>query len=637
MLRKLLVTWAICASSVISQAFELERPNILWLTSEDNNASWLGCYGNENAKTPNLDKLAADGFLYENTFANAPVCAPSRCTWLTGVNAVSMGTHPMRSSHAIPYDKIKLYPQQLQKAGYFTANGFKTDYNLGSKGRTTKKIWDFQSKKENKDIRSTFHFWRLRKKDQPFFCVINTMTSHESKAHGLKDYKLDPAKVQLAKYHPDTPIMRQNYSKYHDQISKMDTEIGYTLKLLEEDGLADDTIVIYCSDHGGVLPRSKRFLFESGIHAPLIIRIPEKYKHLWPAEKRGARIKELVSFVDMPKTWLSITGSEIPQSMQGRVFLGKEKEAEAEYHFSFRGRMDERVDNERSVRKGRYTYIRNYMPFAPRGAMLNYLWKMPAAQSWVAEHKAGNTNEVSSRFFHAKTHTEELYDRSSDSDNINNLIDHPEFKEVAVQMRKALRNAQEKYYDAGLLPEYEMLRLAEKHNTSMYDLVRDPKMFNHAGCLDAIDVALAKDPANLEQLIHLLEDQSPELRYWGAMGLLLLEEAAKSARTPLIKALNDESDHVRIIAAWALLKIGDADKCYETIGAIIEKEAPALLFALNVLDWMGEQGRPLAKQALASKAGGYVPRMQMAIAETLGLEVKISTGKKDKKSKKKKK
>ena len=157
----------------------------------------------------------------------------------------------------------------------------------------------------------------MRKKDQPFFCVINTMTSHESKAQGLKGYKHDPNQVNLAKYHPDTPIIRQNYAKYHDQISLMDAEIGYTLRLLEEDGLADDTIVIYCSDHGGVLPRSKRFLYESGIHTPLIIRIPEKFKHLWPADKPGERIKELVSFVDMPKTWLSITGFRNPKIHAG--------------------------------------------------------------------------------------------------------------------------------------------------------------------------------------------------------------------------------------------------------------------------------------------------------------------------------
>ncbi len=150
--------WAVCSLVVVSLAAEQDRPNILWLTSEDNSASWLGCYGNTHANTPNLDQLAAEGFLYENAFANAPVCAPSRCTWLTGVNAVSMGTHPMRSTHKVPYNTIKLYPNLLQQAGYFTANGQKTDYNLSSQGRSSKKIWDFQSSKENRDDRTTFHF-----------------------------------------------------------------------------------------------------------------------------------------------------------------------------------------------------------------------------------------------------------------------------------------------------------------------------------------------------------------------------------------------------------------------------------------------------------------------------------------------
>ncbi|MFV1996063.1 MAG: sulfatase, partial [Verrucomicrobiales bacterium] len=384
-----------------------DKPNILWITSEDNNVTWLGCYGNPQADTPVLDKLAAEGFRYTNCFANAPVCAPSRSTWITGVNAVSMGTHPMRSRYEIPHDRIKYYPDYLVAAGYFVSNHTKTDYNIG--GRDDKECWDSRER----------FAWREREPGQPFFCVINHTESHESKAFGdVTNTTFDPAKVKLAAYHPDIEPIRQNYAHYHDAVKKMDTRIGEVLAQLEEDGLAQDTIVVYCSDHGGVLPRSKRFLFDSGIHAPLIVRIPEKFKHLWPAAKPGDSVDRLVSFLDMPKTWLSLAGAEVPSIMQGRIFLGADKEQERDFHVAFRGRMDERYDNVRAVRGKRFLYIRNYMPFAPWGQHLNYLWKMVATQAWEEHYLAGKTDAVTGRFFGVKPYTEELYDTRGDPYNV---------------------------------------------------------------------------------------------------------------------------------------------------------------------------------------------------------------------------
>ena len=296
-----------------------EKPNILWLVSEDNNVSWIGCYGGENAKTPNIDGLAKEGFQYMKAFANAPVCAPSRSTWITGINAISMGTHPMRSRYTIPHDKIPYYPDLLRKAGYYTVNGGKSDYNIGGRGDSD--CWNH-----------TKLNWETLKTKQPFFQIINTATSHESKAQGdVENTTHNPANTSLKSYHPDLPAIRKNYAKYHDAIAKMDGVIGKALADLEKSGLAESTIVIYNSDHGGVLPRSKRFLFDSGIHCPLIIRIPEKFKHLWPAEKTGSKIERLVSYVDMPKTWLSLAGAETPAHLQGTTFLGPDKETEKSY------------------------------------------------------------------------------------------------------------------------------------------------------------------------------------------------------------------------------------------------------------------------------------------------------------------
>ena len=342
------VLGVLAAAPLAISATSGKQPNILWLTSEDNSAHWLGCYSNPHAETPNLDRLAREGFQYRHTYANAPVCAPMRSTWITGVMAISMGTHPMRSFYRIPHDKIRLYPDYLNDNGYYTGNWKKMDYNFG--GRNGSEAWDNPNEVD----------WKALKEQQPFFQVINHGQSHESGAFGdIENTEHDPADTTLAKYHPDVPDMRKNYAKYHDAIRRMDSAIGSALKKLEASGLADNTIVVYCSDHGGVLPRSKRFLFQNSLHCPLIIRIPEEFKHLWPAAKPGTQIDRLVSFVDMPKTWLSITGSAVPKTMQGTIFLGPKTETEPQFHFAFRGRMDERIDNARAVCDKRFLYIRN--------------------------------------------------------------------------------------------------------------------------------------------------------------------------------------------------------------------------------------------------------------------------------------
>lgn len=358
-----------------SSALASERPNILWLTSEDNNVNWVGAYGNPHADTPNIDQLASDGFLYTDCYANAPVCAPSRSTWITGIHAISMGTHPMRSRYPIPHDKIKYYPDLLKEAGYYVGNDKKTDYNIG--GRDDKKAWD-----------TIDTDWKLLKSNQPFFMVINHTASHESRAFGdVNNTEHDPENVRLARYHPDIPVIRKNYAHYHDQIKKMDANIGEALAELERAGLAENTIVIYNSDHGGVLARSKRFIYDSGTHSPLIIRIPEKFSYLRPAEP-GARVNKLVSFIDMTKTWLSLCGAEVPDVLQGKIFLGPDAESR-DYHVSYRTRMDERCDNVRAIRDRRFLYIRNYMPYAPWGQHLSFLWRMSATQAWEQHHRAG--------------------------------------------------------------------------------------------------------------------------------------------------------------------------------------------------------------------------------------------------------
>lgn len=601
----LFIFLAMFSSAVAAQ----DEPNILWLTSEDNNISWVGCYGNELASTPNIDALSKEGFRYTHCYANAPVCAPSRSTWITGMHALSTGTHNMRSRYLIPHDQVKYYPDYLKAAGYYVSNGKKTDYNIG--GRPDPDCWDDMDQQGD----GAGVDWDQLKQNQPFFKIINFFDSHESRAQGDVENTIhDPANTALHSYHPDLPGIRKNYAKYHDAVKRMDNYVGEALAKLEESGMAENTIVIYCSDHGGVLPRSKRYLFASGIHTPLIIRIPEKYKSLYPASAPGEVVDEIISFIDMPKTWLSLAGAEVPEQMQGKIFLGKEKEAKRKYHFAFRGRMDERQDNARAVYDKEYVYIRNYMPQVPWMQHLNYLWKMTATTTWEEAVRAGNLPEDQSKYFFPKVYTEELYSLREDWDNSRNLINEPGYAIRADAMRRALREWQMEIHDAGLLPESEMVRLAEEQGLTPYEFVRDPKLYNLEQLLDISDIALEQDPANLDLLRSGLGHENLGIRYWSMVGCFLLHDALAGTM-----AKDDPSHEVRAMAAWTLIKAGKKEQGIKILNDLLRANSYAMLTVLNITDLMGDDGQALmgtiSQLVLNEKQQGYEMRMQEYLLE----------------------
>ncbi len=574
-----------------------DRPNILWLTCEDNNVNWVGCYGNPSADTPNIDRLASEGFQYMHCYANAPVCAPSRSTWITGIHALSMGTHPMRSRYEIPHDRIQYYPDLLKQAGYFVGNARKTDYNIG--GRNDRDAWD-TAKVD----------WEQLSQNEPFFMVINNTKSHESKAFGdIDNTTHDPDNVRLAKYHPDIPDIRKNYAHYHDQMKKMDADIGAALAELEERGLAENTIVIHNSDHGGVIARSKRFLYDSGTHCPLIIRIPEKYRDLRPAQP-GTKMDSLVSFIDMTKTWLNICGAETPDYLQGKVFLGPDAETR-DYHVSFRSRMDERCDNVRAIRDRKFLYIRNYMPYAPTGQHLTYLWNMKATQAWEEHHLAGKTDEVTGRFFRTKA-MEELYDTTEDPDNVDNLIDDPKYAAEAERLSKALDQWQLEHFDSGLLPESEVVKRAEERQVTIYDMVRDSDLYDVEAYQAASARAMEQDPVNLPAFYQDLESDDAGIRYWAVVGCFHLQEAASLDMAPIRAALEDDCHHVRCMAAWILYRAGDTKTAQDCWNEMLENDSYASLKIFNVIDWIGDGFEPYreAMEACDFSHGGYVARMQ---------------------------
>jgi len=565
-----------------------EKPNILWITSEDNGISWVSCYGGTNAKTPAIDQLAKEGFRYTHCFDNAAVCAPTRSCWITGMYGISNGTQPMRSRNVIPHDKIKYYPDLLRKAGYHTSNPGKTDYNIG--GRGDKDCWDYKGGKEK-------YGWRMREPGQPFFAVVNIGDSHESRAHGNVDNPpKDPAKMKLFSYHPDLPVIRKNYAKYAGAVENMDRKVRDTLDALKKDGLYEDTVIIYNSDHGGVMARSKRFLYASGVHCPLVIRIPEKLKRLYPADKPGMTVDRIVSFIDMPKTWLSLTGAEIPETFQGTIFLGKGTEPAPEYHLSFRERADERLDHVRMIRDERFAYHKNYMPYAPAGQHLAYLWKAPATPAWEEHHREGKTNEITGRFFRPRV-SEEFYDNETDFDNVHNLISAAEHQERIADMKKALRRKQLELFDSGLLPEKMRERRAAANNMTIYEMVRDSKLYPLAKYLDAADLALARNKDNMETFVKWMSDQDEDMRWWAITGLHLLHNDAASAATDTLgKALKDESHEVRMMAAWKLITLGNTKSAMACLDALLFNGTNNQVMLHNVLDWMGEPALPLVKK-----------------------------------------
>ncbi|SDD04101.1 sulfatase-like hydrolase/transferase [Niabella drilacis] len=554
-----------CCWPVLMQARQPESaakealPNILWLTSEDN-SPLLGCYGDAMATTPNLDRLAGEGFLYTHAYANAPVCAPSRNTIITGVYACAAGNDGMRSYYP-KSDMVRLLPEYLRERGYYCTNNSKQDYNIAD---VKKDLWNESS--------NTAHY-KNRRPGQPFFAVFNTLISHESCLHKPDSGrpKHDPDKVKLPPYQPDTRAIRTDWARYYDYIEKMDAWVGEKLQELEAAGLAENTIVIYYGDHGGVLPRSKRYVYETGTRIPFIIRIPEQFKKLYPAATAGSKVNRLVSLVDLVPTLLSICNIPVPSYLQGHAFLGKQKSPDPQYAYMFRGRMDERIDMSRAVRDHRYRYIRNYMPYRIYAQHIDYLWKAAAMRSWEEEYWQGRCNEVQSRFFRAKP-VEELYDTEKDPWEVRNLADDPAFKNVLLRMRTENTRWMKEIKDAGFIPE-GMIKAITKGMT-VYDYMRSgaQPMDQLIAVSDLAGFATIKDIPGLSKY---LSDPDMLLRYWAANGLLQLGEKARGALPALKRSLTDASPDVAITVAETLYRLGDK-----------KASEPVLLVALNNPDIM---------------------------------------------------
>ena len=431
-LRRLtLLSFIVAFVAQVTIAHAADRPNILWISCEDI-SSHLGCYGDPNATTPNLDQLAAEGVRYTNAYTCHGVCAPSRTGIITAMHPISLGANHMRSKANIP-PHVKLFPQYLKDAGYYCTNNSKTDYNLNW---SQEEVWHESSGRAH---------WKNRDDlDQPFFAVFNLTMTHESKIwpegwEGVvkgwsKEQLHDVGRIEVPPLYPDTPEVRGAFARLLDIIMVMDKKTGEILKELDDAGLSDDTIVIFWSDHGNGLPRAKRWVYDTGTRVPMIARIPEK----WRVEGQGVPGSvddQLINLIDLGPTMLNLAGIELHDYMHGQPFLGANIPAPREYVHSSRDRVDERLDMVRSVRDHRYRYVRNLMPWRPALQHITYSERSVVRREMRRLLAEGTLKPESSQFFEVPRASEELYDTQNDPVELTNLAMQPEFAATLDRLR----------------------------------------------------------------------------------------------------------------------------------------------------------------------------------------------------------
>ena len=522
------------------------KPNILWIVTEDNSLHYMNLYTKGGAEMPNVSSLASEGVVFNNAFSNAPVCSVARSTIITGVYSPRIGTqyHRRMSLVKLP-DDVKPLPVYLKEAGYYTSNNSKEDYNFIKDGE----IWDESSGKAS---------YKNRKKDQPFFHVQNFHNTHEGQLHfdqehlenALKTNNLDS--IKPFPYHPDTPTFRYTQSLYHNHHKDVDKEIRKFIKKLEDENLLDNTIIFYYADHGGVLPRSKGYIYESGLNVPLVVRVPEKFKKLSPF-KAGSRTSTFVEFVDLVPTVLSIAGIEIPRSVNGKPFLGKKlKKSKLEKQnttFGYADRFDEKYDLVRSVRVGKYKYIRNYQPFNVDGLYNFYRYKMLAYKEWYKLFQEGKLNDVQSQFFKPRA-PEALYNIDEDPHEIKNLAKDKNYIEILLDLRRKLNDHLVSINDLSFIPEPHLLENGLDDIVSYSEKNKDLI----SRLIKISDLSLNDYKQVSSKIQDALNDINPWVRYWGLIVSSSFASKALENKKQINSIFeNDPENLVRMRAAEFML------------------------------------------------------------------------------------
>ncbi|MDT7830418.1 sulfatase [Pricia sp. S334] len=455
------------------------RPNIVWLVAEDQSPQWFPMYGDSTMYLPHLQALANDGVVFDNAVAPVPVCAPARSALITGMYPTSLGTHNMRTyapgrregdrpyhgldfpsySPVVP-DGVKMFPEYLRKQGYYTANGPKEDYNF----EKTDAAWDESGKNRH---------WRKRKDGQPFFAVFNFAVCHESQIwkRGGDTLFIDPAKVPVPPYFPDTETMRHDLAVNYSNLKRLDDQIGEVIDDLKEDGLYENSIIFFYGDHGGPFPRHKRALYDTGVKVPLVIKFPKN-------AMAGARDARPISFIDYAPTVLSLAGIEPPKVMQGVAQFGEfESKKKPKYTFHSSDRFDEIYDRLRAVRSERYKYIKSYDTDISHALPVAYREQMPMMQELRKLHKTGKLSQKQDLWLSPVKPEEELYDLIEDPYELHNLAGNKELRDTLIAYRNLLKDWIRNTKDLGEYPEKELIDkwLVDEKQPQLAPLVMEEK------------------------------------------------------------------------------------------------------------------------------------------------------------------
>jgi N-sulfoglucosamine sulfohydrolase len=552
-----------------------DQPNILWITCEDI-TPMLGTYGDPEALTPNLDRLADQGIQFNHAYSTAAVCSPARSCLVTGIYATSMGTQNLRSDFDIPKN-IRTVPHILREHGYYCSNNYKEDYNFEDST-----IWDESSHEAH---------WRKRPPGKPFFSVFNIETTHQSQIFGddesfeqkygklLSDTERhSPDSIRLPSYYLDSPEVRKLWARYYDLVTIMDHQVQAILDELAEDELAGNTIVFYFSDHGTGMPRAKRALYNSGVQVPFIVYVPEKYRTLSPYQP-GSKVDEIVSFIDFPPTVLSLAGIDAPDYMQGEPFMGHFKTLPRKYAFASSDRVDEAYELSRTVKTEKYSYIRNFLPHLPLIQPNFYTDQSEIMQELYRLKATANMTPAQQSMWLPKRFPEELYDLETDPDETVNLALDPAYQNKLLELRQVLKDWILRIRDTGFMPEGYMKKIAD--GKTVYEMRMLEDLFPLDRILELNDRIL-NDPIDQQSMVSSLNDPQELIRYWAAISIHYLDDPDIETIEALEDRLSDPSGYVRLAVCDALCSFNHCTpEVQETIltGLHAEDEAELLMAA----------------------------------------------------------
>lgn len=535
-------------------------PNIVWLMAEDCGKHWFDLFDPVYGKaTPNIESMADSGLIFNNAYCNVAVCSAARSTLISGCYPSRVGVQWHRRTAAVNFPSgLKPFPAYLRAAGYYTTNSTKTDYNLTVSG-----AWDNAAVSE--------FGWRNRPTPEtPFFHVLTIDTSHESSIQSpsqISSPTTDPSSVQLYPVHPDTTTFRNTYATYFDKIKSVDNAVGNVISALREDGLLEDTFIFFFGDNGGTVAGSKGYITNTGLHVPLVVRVPQKRQHLAPTSANG-RVDGFVSFEDFGATTLKLAGLEIPSQMDGEPFLGSgavlaDINANDEA-FSSADRFDEQYNLCRSLQKGHFKYVRNYEPFYPYALYNQYRYKMAAQQEWKAMYDAGQLNAAQSIFFQRRS-AEELYDISNDPFETNNLATDPTYASTLADLRGRLYQRVTGMPDLGMIPEVVFLNEGGKSDGAAYGQSQQARITRYVKIADLMLDSYAN--VSTELATHLASSD-PLGRFWAMTVCAAFGKDASAMQSTVTTLAASETNP--LVLSRAAVFLGESGVSASTVETVLK-------------------------------------------------------------------